>query len=219
MKISNDTSLYASMYQKRQESSPVDFVDQISKDDSKKNNGTDSFGENVAPSATANAEKTALKFTANGVDVKGKDEVAVSKSDGKKTATQEFLEFMDKTPAERMREQILSGMGLDEESLKSLPYEEREKIEEKIAAIIRQSIEDDIKEEHNNVEVVKAQQPAVPPHSMTSNEMNNQILSVQEAAAHDNGFDDKDQGIVDVSGVKDEEQKRFEEMLVSAIDL
>ena len=62
----------------------------------------------------------------------------------KSGAVEEFLEFMSKTPEERWREQILKSMGLTEEELAALPPEEREKIEEKITAIIEDKVEKDI---------------------------------------------------------------------------
>ena len=53
-------------------------------------------------------------------------------------AVETFLEYMDKTPTERWREQILSSMGLTEESLEALTPEERRAVEEKIVQIIEE---------------------------------------------------------------------------------
>ncbi len=51
-----------------------------------------------------------------------------------------FLDFMKMTPMERMRAQILSGLGLTEEQLAALPTEERKKIEDKIRQIIEETV-------------------------------------------------------------------------------
>lgn len=67
-----------------------------------------------------------------------------------------FREYMSKTPEERWREQILGDMGLTEESLRDLPAEEQQKIEDKIREIIEAKIEEKIEEgrKENAVEQV-----------------------------------------------------------------
>lgn len=55
-------------------------------------------------------------------------------------AKKEFMDFMSKTPAERMRIQILHSMGLTEESLKALPPEKQAAIEKEIADIIKEKM-------------------------------------------------------------------------------
>lgn len=63
-------------------------------------------------------------------------------------AKQEFKDFMEMTPEERMRAQILYSMGLTEEDVAAMSPEEQEAVEAKIAAIIdeklRQSMEEEI---------------------------------------------------------------------------
>ena len=56
------------------------------------------------------------------------------------SAEDTFLDFMKMTPMERMRAQILSGLGLTEEQLAALPTEERKKIEDKIRQIIEETV-------------------------------------------------------------------------------
>ena len=55
-------------------------------------------------------------------------------------AKAEFLDFMGKDNAERMREQVLLALGITEEELEAMPPEERQKVEMKIAAIIEEKI-------------------------------------------------------------------------------
>lgn len=55
-------------------------------------------------------------------------------------AREDFLEYVEKTPIERIREQILEKLGITEEQLASLPPEERAKIEEDIAKEIEKRV-------------------------------------------------------------------------------
>jgi hypothetical protein len=56
-------------------------------------------------------------------------------------AMQAFEDYMNMTPAEKMRAAILGGMGLKEEDLKNMDPKERQKIEDKIKLIIKQQVE------------------------------------------------------------------------------
>ena len=56
------------------------------------------------------------------------------------TATDEFMAYMEKTPEERLRANILKSMGMTEEELESLPPEQRQAVEEKIREMIRERI-------------------------------------------------------------------------------
>ncbi|MBS4096430.1 MAG: hypothetical protein KGZ83_06290 [Sulfuricella sp.] len=58
------------------------------------------------------------------------------------TALQELLDYMKKTPEQRMREAILKKMGLTEESLKTMPPEKRAAVEETIAAKIKELMQE-----------------------------------------------------------------------------
>ncbi len=51
---------------------------------------------------------------------------------------EEFMELAKMTPAERLRKQMLEEMGLTEDSLKTLPPEERKAIEAEIREAIEQ---------------------------------------------------------------------------------
>lgn len=59
------------------------------------------------------------------------------------SAEDEFLSYMEKTPAERMREAILGSMGMTEEQLAGMEAAERDKIEQKIRETIRAKVEED----------------------------------------------------------------------------
>ena len=52
----------------------------------------------------------------------------------------EFLKWADMSPVERLRAQYLESHGLTEQSLKALPQEEREKVEEDIARTIEEIV-------------------------------------------------------------------------------
>ncbi|AHB49000.1 hypothetical protein W911_12250 [Hyphomicrobium nitrativorans NL23] len=58
---------------------------------------------------------------------------------------QEFLDWAQKTPAEKIRERILKARGLDEEGLRELPKAERDAIEDEIRAAVKQAfgVQDD----------------------------------------------------------------------------
>jgi hypothetical protein len=55
----------------------------------------------------------------------------------KKEPQAEFLAYMEKTPAERMRETWLRGRGLSEEDLKAMNPEKREALEKQMAEDIK----------------------------------------------------------------------------------
>jgi hypothetical protein len=60
--------------------------------------------------------------------------------DGKSDAVDEFLDYMKKTPEERLRDKILKALGVTEEDLEAMPPNERMAIEEKIREIIKETI-------------------------------------------------------------------------------
>ena len=62
-------------------------------------------------------------------------------------AIDEFLAWMQMTDAEKVRDRILKSMGLTEEDLKSMEYDEREKIETIIAQKIKEETEVKIKKQ------------------------------------------------------------------------
>lgn len=60
---------------------------------------------------------------------------------GGKSAVEKFQEYMDKSPAEKMRDAILAEMGLTQEELDAMPPEEREAVENEIAERFQQRME------------------------------------------------------------------------------
>lgn len=59
-----------------------------------------------------------------------------------KTAAQELEEYLKKSPAEHMRDAILKEMGLTEDDLAAMPPEQRQAIEDTIAAKIKEKLLD-----------------------------------------------------------------------------
>ncbi len=99
----------------------------------------------------ATAERTSEARTRTiestlGAQVATPDTAVAAQELGLSDAAKEFLDFMDKTPEERMRAQILGSMGLTEEELAALPPEERRKIEAKIQETIEARIQKDTEE-------------------------------------------------------------------------
>ncbi len=56
------------------------------------------------------------------------------------SATEKFLKEAQKTPMERMREQVLAALGLSEDALAQLPPDERRSAEDKIRDMIEEKI-------------------------------------------------------------------------------
>jgi pyrroline-5-carboxylate reductase len=56
------------------------------------------------------------------------------------SATQKFLKEAQKTPMERMREQVLGALGLTEEALAQMSRDERRSAEDKIREMIEEKI-------------------------------------------------------------------------------
>lgn len=63
-----------------------------------------------------------------------------AEADGESGAVQDFLDYMKKTPEERLRDKILKAMGLTEDDLASMTPDERLAIESKIRDIIKETI-------------------------------------------------------------------------------
>ncbi|GEM_PF-6397518 len=81
------------------------------------------------------------QMLANVGDEQSTKEVLEQKRDPNKPAkasvVQEFLDYMAKSPAERLRDQILGEKGLTEEDVEALPPEKRAALEEEIAQRIK----------------------------------------------------------------------------------
>ena len=58
----------------------------------------------------------------------------------KPSAEDAFLEEMKKSPAERLREQILKALGETEESIAAMPPEKQQAIEEQIAELMKEKL-------------------------------------------------------------------------------
>jgi len=56
----------------------------------------------------------------------------------KTSATDEFKDYMSKSPAQRIREQLLKEMGLTEDDFKAMPPEKQQAITDQITALIQQ---------------------------------------------------------------------------------
>ena len=56
----------------------------------------------------------------------------------KTSATDEFKDYMSKSPAQRIREQLLKEMGLTEDDFKAMPPEKQQAITDQITALMQQ---------------------------------------------------------------------------------
>ena len=56
----------------------------------------------------------------------------------KTSATDEFKDYMSKSPAQRIREQLLKEMGLTEDDYKAMPPEKQQAITDQITALMQQ---------------------------------------------------------------------------------
>ncbi|MDB6063271.1 MAG: hypothetical protein JWM78_3374 [Verrucomicrobiaceae bacterium] len=85
------------------------------------------------------AATTSSQSTAVSPSLLAKAALAVtpSSSGSKSSAANEFQKYMEMTPAEKIRYNTLSQMGLTEDDLKALPPEQQEKIENTIAERIK----------------------------------------------------------------------------------
>lgn len=60
-----------------------------------------------------------------------------------KTPAEEFLAFMEKTPAEHLRDAWLARQGITAEELEQMPSAEREAIEKRIAEDIKRELQEE----------------------------------------------------------------------------
>ncbi|MCG8293009.1 hypothetical protein [Pseudomonas entomophila] len=74
-------------------------------------------------------------------DAAARQQASVGKQE-ESTATQDFHDYMAKSPAEKIKEKFLQEMGLTEEEYNALPPEQKAKIDEQIV----RRIQDDVKE-------------------------------------------------------------------------
>lgn len=57
-----------------------------------------------------------------------------------KSPEEKFLDYAKKTPAEKMRDALLSSIGVTEEQLKNMSPEQRREVEQKIADKIKEAV-------------------------------------------------------------------------------
>lgn len=111
---------------------------------------------NITQTPFGSAQSNSDNRDGGGFDLKAKRaeiaaELAAKQSKKPGAATEEsviaaFQQYMDKSPAERMREQILGSMGLTEDDVKAMTPAERRAIEDKIASIIKQRMEEETRQ-------------------------------------------------------------------------
>lgn len=107
-------------------------------------------GTGVTNYTTANTlwetQNYAQSEESKAVDV---EELSVKKSP---SAEEKFLELMDKTPEELMREAILKELGYTEEELAAMSPKERAVAEAKIKALVERKIEEALREEGPDID-------------------------------------------------------------------
>lgn len=82
----------------------------------------------------SNVSRVVAKFTAQN------EKTEPEKEAGGVSATDAFLKEARKSPAQRIRDQLLARMKLDEESLASMPAEKRAAVEKQIAEELKRQL-------------------------------------------------------------------------------
>lgn len=70
----------------------------------------------------------------------GAKDGAGKKQDVKSSAEEQFLDYMQKSPAERLRDKILKALGVTEDDIKDMTPDERLGLEKKIQEIIKETM-------------------------------------------------------------------------------
>ncbi|MFQ6593951.1 hypothetical protein [Pseudomonas palleroniana] len=81
--------------------------------------------------------KTRVQLQASTAATSATSDVPATGSTGK-TAREDFNDYMSKSPAERIREQLLKEQGLTEEDVQKLPQEKQDAISKEVAERIKQ---------------------------------------------------------------------------------
>ncbi|AVE05364.1 hypothetical protein CYL20_12725 [Pseudomonas palleroniana] len=81
--------------------------------------------------------KTRVQLQASTAATSATSDVPATGSTGK-TAREDFTDYMSKSPAERIREQLLKEQGLTEEDVQKLPQEKQDAISKEVAERIKQ---------------------------------------------------------------------------------
>ena len=102
--------------------------------------GTPLRNEAVDPAAESARQAMDEGFAKLNLTLKQNQANAPAGASEGKSAYDEFKEYMQKSPAERMREQVLKSLGLTEEELDAMPPEKREQVEKGIGERMREMI-------------------------------------------------------------------------------
>lgn len=81
--------------------------------------------------------KTRVQLQATTAATSATSDVPATGSTGK-TAREDFTDYMSKSPAERIREQLLKEQGLTEEDVQKLPQEKQDAISKEVAERLKQ---------------------------------------------------------------------------------
>jgi hypothetical protein len=90
-------------------------------------------------SATASTKNAASKDVLGADSTKSLDPLPDSSAGD--SVEKQFLNYAHMNPIDRMRASILKGMGLTEDSLKSMPADQQAAVEEKIRQLIEQQMQ------------------------------------------------------------------------------
>jgi hypothetical protein len=100
--------------------------------------------ENVCPEFAMSVSFSGA-FSSSGVSSTPTVSASASKSSGlsakPSSVVQQFLEYANMTPAERMQADMLSQLGLTEDQFKAMTPAEQQKVEDKIRQMIKQQAE------------------------------------------------------------------------------
>ncbi len=87
----------------------------------------------TGPGFTSNPYATTQKNASTGL--------AAASGGSANDAISEFMDWANKTPAQKMRDQVLTSMGIKESDLASMDPKQRQAIEKKIADEIKQMVQ------------------------------------------------------------------------------
>jgi|GEM_PF-6471102 len=109
---------------------------------------------NVAPPTQASTTQGVTSGDAAAKTKYTAQDIAQRMAEANDKVMAEFLEIAKKSPAERIRDQILKAKGLTEEDVEAMSPEKREALEKEIADIIKDKIEEGVKKAMLNPEQV-----------------------------------------------------------------
>lgn len=122
-------------------------------------------------------ENSSTAFSAHSDDsISSNSPEAIKKT--KKDYSAEFLAYMKKTPAQRLREDILKKLGLTESDLESMPPDKRAAVEQQIAEEIKRSLAGNGSPQDSDLQKFGA-----PSGQKLSDDLTNALLQLQEIGA------------------------------------